>query len=148
MRLNFIFYISIAIATNAAAFGEAPRVTSPSLELVGVYYESLPSISNDSLNSISSKMNELLPGKLKIFSTGMVYMIEVKRGSNVFSDMVVINSEKISSVEFTRSGTVMEVRLKDGDLVLGRVDKNTVLLFFCATVFPTKEVERILSVKN
>jgi len=78
-----------------------------------------------------------------MYSNGIIYMNELAKNSNVFSDALVINGDKILSITFDRTGKMMEVRLNDGDLPLGRIEKGAVLVFFRENKYPLIDMRKL-----
>jgi hypothetical protein len=135
--------LSVLVISTLLPVAGAPGTANLVLEMDNVYYQVVEKLSDEALNLIVSGKDQMSPGRLRIYSNGMIYAGEVQRGSGVFGDSLIVNGEKIASVRFERNGTVMMVRLKNGDLVLGKIDKNSVLVFFRATGFPIKVIEKM-----
>jgi hypothetical protein len=143
-----VLLLSILVIVIVPSFVGASGAANAVLEMDKVYYQVVKKLSDESLNLLVSGKDQMSPGRLRIYSNGMIYAGEVQRGSGVFGDSLIVNGEKMASVEFERSGTVMIVRLKNGDLVLGKIDKNSVLVFFRAIGFPIKDIEKITDFKH
>jgi len=127
----------------STSFANDPGTPSSQIVINDVYYECLTSFSDGQLNLIASRVNQMPRGRLRMYSNGIIYMNELAKNSNVFSDALVINGDKILSITFDRTGKMMEVRLNDGDLPLGRIEKGAVLVFFRENKYPLIDMRKL-----